>query len=1298
MAPDRANSRPPRRRVRPTLRPFHEDLETRVVPTNLGGVSSVLPPISIPTGTIAPLATVNPDAGSNSPGGYSPQQIRAAYGFDRITFGSVAGDGAGQTIAIVDAYDHPGLIDSSAAGFSTSDLAQFDRQFGLPDPPSFTKLNQEGKTSPMPGTDPSGPGNPSGNWEYEEAMDVEWAHALAPAASIVLVEANSSDTGDLYAAISIANHLAGVSVVSLSWGGSESSSESNWDQNFQTPSGHQGVTFVAASGDAGAPGIYPAYSPNVVAVGGTSAQISGQGSIQSETAWSGSGGGVSTAEPEPSYQQGVQNTGSRTIPDVSFDAASNSGVSVYDSYDNTGGGPWITEWGTSLAAPSWAALIAVADQGRILAGGTTLDGPSQTLPALYSLPSSDFHDITGGSNGSYSAGTGYDEVTGLGTPLANLLAPDLAFYGMTDHLVIEAQPGSSMTAGQPFGLTVELERPDGTLDSAASGTLAISLATHPGGAGLGGTLAAQIDHGVATFSGLAIDQAGAGYSLSVGGSGFGSVTSSTFSVTPAAASQLVVAAQPPSSLAAGTSFGLTLNAEDAYGNLVSGFSGDVTLALAGGAAGASLGGALAAPFNGGVATFSGLSIDQAGTGYTIAASAPGPSTATTGSFQVAPAAPAQLVITSQPPSSVTAGMGFGLTVSVEDQFGNLESGFGGSLAVSLVNGSAGSTLGGPTAATAQGGVATFSGLELTSAGSSYELAVGATGLGSVTSTAFSVTPAAASQIVIAAQPPTSTTAGSGFGLTADVEDAFGNLVTGYSGRLKLALTGGPAGGSLLGGLEAGVSGGIASFSGLSIDQAGDGYLIDATATGLTTATTSSFQVVPAGAAQLVIATGPPSTVTAGAAFGMTVSVEDPYGNLETGYQGDVTASLSTGPDGAAFGGPTTVPADGGVATFSGLELTSTGSTYQITASGAGLTNAETGPLAVTPASPARLVITHQPPSSVTAGTGFGLDVSVEDAFGNPVTGYDGDVTVALEGGPSGSSLSGTASKAASKGTAAFSGLAIDQAGGGYVLQVSASGLGGLSTTPFRVVPAAPSRLVIVHQPPSPITAGQSFGFTVAVEDDYGNMATGFNNAVTATLASHPSGGTLSGPVTANASGGLVTFSGLVLDRAGGDYAVQATSGGLSSAASTAITVAPASPSRLVITTQPAGSVGARRPFAIGVEAVDAFGNVATGFDGTVTAVLGSNARRDRLRGTLAVQAKAGEAVISDATLRKAGKSYAVTITSNGLTPAATSVFRVTKSAGGSAAAVRRASRFGLRGPGHPASRSHATTHRQGPAS
>ena len=511
MAPPPPHDRPTRRRRRNALLSSRDDLEVRIVPA-----------------VVAPLETVLPDSGSESPGGYTPQQIRTAYGFTGISFGSIAGDGAGQTIAIVDAYDDPDLVSSTSSNFSTSDLAEFDRQFGIADPPSFTKLNEQGNASPLPGTDPTGPGSSTGNWESEEAMDVEWAHALAPDAAIVLIEAGSSNMSDLDDAIKVATHLAGGlgRLDELGRLGIQQRDPAGFllPDPRRPPGDHLRGVVGRCRGAGDLPGLLAECGRG--RRHGVAARRQRQ--IQSETAWSGSGGGTSTVESEPSYQEGVQTTGYRTIPDVAFDASNSSGVAVYDSYDNTGGGPWETMYGTSLGAPSWAALIAVADQGRVAAGGTTLAGATQTLPGLYSLPSSDFHDITTGSNNGDSAGPGYDEVTGLGSPVANHLAPDLAYYGMADHLAITSQPGSSLTAGQSFGMTVTVENPDGSVDTASSGSLTIAIATPTGAGGLGGTLTATIVNGIATFQGLSIDRADSGYSLSVSGPGLPSATSFDF--------------------------------------------------------------------------------------------------------------------------------------------------------------------------------------------------------------------------------------------------------------------------------------------------------------------------------------------------------------------------------------------------------------------------------------------------------------------------------------------------------------------------------------------------------------------------------------------------------------------------------------------------------------------------------------------------------------------------------------------------------------------------------------------------
>ncbi len=264
--------------------------------------------------------------GLATPAGFSPAQIRHAYGFD-----AVSGNGAGQTIAIVDAYDDPTVA---------SDLHTFDMQFGLPDP-RFTKVSQTGSTV-YPTADQG--------WASEIALDVEWAHAIAPAANILLVEAKSDSMSDLLTAVNYARNYAGVSVVSMSWGGGEFRSETSYDSYFTTPAGHANVTFIASSGDDGAGVSYPAASPNVLSVGGTSLTLK-SGNYSSETAWSGSGGGVSRYEPEPSWQRSLQSYGTRTNPDVAYDANPSTGVAVYDSY---GSGGWAVYGGTSISAPQWA--------------------------------------------------------------------------------------------------------------------------------------------------------------------------------------------------------------------------------------------------------------------------------------------------------------------------------------------------------------------------------------------------------------------------------------------------------------------------------------------------------------------------------------------------------------------------------------------------------------------------------------------------------------------------------------------------------------------------------------------------------------------------------------------------------------------------------------------------------------------------------------------------------------------------------------------------------------------------------
>jgi subtilisin-like proprotein convertase family protein len=395
-------------------------------------------------GRVAKPNSATPPAGS-----LTPVKVRTAYGVDQINFGNVVGTGAGQTIAIIDAYDYPTAY---------NDLQTFSSTFNLPGleawsaggntGPWFRRVAQDGSTN-YPPTDPAGPGN---SWAIESSLDIEWAHAMAPEANIILVEATDNGFDNLVqSAANWARNAPGVSVVSMSFGSTEFSSQNQFDSYFTTPAGHQGVTFFASTGDDGQPGGYPAYSPNVVGVGGTSLFLNGN-NYSSESGWNGSGGGISLYESKPAYQSAVtQSATKRTSPDVSMVADPATGVAVYDSWDFSAANGWFNVGGTSLATPLWAGLMAVTDQLRAANGLGTMDGASQTLPRLYQLPASDFHDVTSGSNG-FAAGPGYDLVTGRGSPVADLLIPALASVGNASGTVYEDRNGNATFDGADVAL------------------------------------------------------------------------------------------------------------------------------------------------------------------------------------------------------------------------------------------------------------------------------------------------------------------------------------------------------------------------------------------------------------------------------------------------------------------------------------------------------------------------------------------------------------------------------------------------------------------------------------------------------------------------------------------------------------------------------------------------------------------------------------------------------------------------------------------------------------------------------
>ena len=317
---------------------------------------------------------------SSSPTGLSPATIKSVYGF--ATSGTA---GAGRTIAIVDASDDP---------TAEADLGVFSSQYGLPACTTangcFAKVNQTGGTS-YPRKD--------AGWALEISLDVQWAHAIAPGAQILLVEASSNSFANLLAAEDYAKTHADY--VSNSWGASEFSSESSYDSHFV----QSGVGFFVSSGDAGLPAEYPSASPNVISVGGTTLHFSG-GNFTSETGWSGGGGGCSSYETATSAQSAFSGygqvgcAGKRATPDVSLDADPASGVSVYDSTRYQGQQGWFTIGGTSASSPMWAGRAAVA--GAVV-NAAYVYGNNIT-----------YRDITVGNNGAQCL-VGFDMCSGRGS-------------------------------------------------------------------------------------------------------------------------------------------------------------------------------------------------------------------------------------------------------------------------------------------------------------------------------------------------------------------------------------------------------------------------------------------------------------------------------------------------------------------------------------------------------------------------------------------------------------------------------------------------------------------------------------------------------------------------------------------------------------------------------------------------------------------------------------------------------------------------------------------------------------------
>ena len=406
--------------------------------------------------------TVRPNA-IPAGNGYGPSQLQSAY---NLTAASAA-DGAGTTVAVVDAFNDP-----TAAG----DLATYRSAAGLPALTSgqFTVYNQNGQTSPLPATAPV-----TDDWTLEESLDVDMVSAICPLCKIDLVEASSDSGTGLFVAEQTAATTLGAKYISNSWGGSESSSDTSMDSQYF---GVSGVVYTASAGDGAysAGVIYPATSSHVVGVGGTTLNTASNSRGWTESVWKtssteGTGSGCSAFEPRPSWQSSISlitaACSHRVDNDVAADADPNTGAAVYDTTNGNGG--WNEVGGTSESSPIIASVFALA--------GNNGNGGNNAADSIYTH-TANLNEVTASNNGTCSpsvlctatgAPNAYNGPTGWGTPNGLTAFQSTSTTGNT---VTVTNPGNQTgTVGTAVSLRISAS------DSASGQTLTYSATGLPAG-------------------------------------------------------------------------------------------------------------------------------------------------------------------------------------------------------------------------------------------------------------------------------------------------------------------------------------------------------------------------------------------------------------------------------------------------------------------------------------------------------------------------------------------------------------------------------------------------------------------------------------------------------------------------------------------------------------------------------------------------------------------------------------------------------------------------------------------------
>ncbi|MFL5327593.1 MAG: beta strand repeat-containing protein [Gemmataceae bacterium] len=845
--------------------------------------------------------------------------------------------------------------------------------------------------------------------------------------------------------------------------------------------------------------------------------------------------GVGDFDGDSQVDIGASNDGSNTVS-VLLNRSAATHFTLTAPLGVTAGGPF----NATVTALNGANAVDVGYAGLVqFTGG----GAGASLPA----------------NSSLTNGTGLFPVTLITAGSQTITATDTVQAGLTASATISVSPAAAATfvvtaspsliiAGGITNLTVVAKDTFGNTASGYSGTV------HFTGGGAGASLPANtsLASGTGSFPATLITagnqtvNAVDTLNATIGGS-------TTIQVDPAAASKFIVTAVP-SSITAGASTTLTVVAEDFYGNTATGYAG--TVQFSGGGAGALL------PAPSGLSAGTGMFPATLVTTGTQTIAAKDGSITGSVSINVSPAAAASFVVTANP-TTITAGDSATVAVTAKDAYGNIATGYGGTVQVTGgVNQPSG---------TLTAGTGSFL-VQLTAAGNHTLTATDTVNPALSDSAAVTVNPAAATHFAVSASPGT-ITAGDTTTLTVTAKDQFENMATGYAGLVHFS--GGGTGASLPG--NSSLAAGNGTFPATLI-TAGNQMLTAADSVNSTITGSANVTVLAAAASSFLI-TASPNTITAGGSSNLTVTAKDPYGNTADGYSG--TVNFSGGGAGATLPPSSTLSLGTGIFPISLIVAGNQTVTAQDSANASLVSSVS---INVTPAAATHFKVTALP-SLITAGGSTNLTVTAKDQFENTATGYSG--VVQFSGGGAGATL--PPNSLLSAGTGTFP-VTLITAGNQTISAKDSANAVITGSASVQVSPAAAAKFDVSASPTS-VVAGNTTTIQVTAKDIYGNVATGYSG--NPLITGGGSGATI--PLTANVVGGSGSFGATLVTA--GTQTIVVTDGAVSGSAT--VNVSPAAASQFVLTGVPP-TVVAGSPFTVTVTAKDQYGNLATSFGGTVS--------------------------------------------------------------------------------------------------